>query len=65
MLNDGEFYHAMRHCAKLGALARVHAENGYVIVVKQHELLAKGITGPEGHPQSRPEEVSTPLIRGD
>ncbi|VDD87719.1 unnamed protein product [Enterobius vermicularis] len=57
MLNDGEFYHAMRHCAKLGALARVHAENGYVIVVKQHELLAKGITGPEGHPQSRPEEI--------
>lgn len=57
MLNDGEFYHAMRHCAELGALARVHAENGYVILEKQKELLDKGVTGPEGHSQSRPEEV--------
>uniref|UniRef100_A0A0N5AEU7 dihydropyrimidinase n=1 Tax=Syphacia muris TaxID=451379 RepID=A0A0N5AEU7_9BILA len=57
MLNDGEFYHAMRRCAQLGALARVHAENGYVILEKQKELLDKGVTGPEGHPQSRPEEV--------
>lgn len=59
MLNDGEFYHAMLHCTQLGALARVHAENGLVIIEKQKELLRHGVIGPEGHTQSRPEEVIT------
>ncbi|VDD94777.1 unnamed protein product [Enterobius vermicularis] len=57
MLNDGEFYHAMLHCTQLGALARVHAENGLVIIEKQKELLRHGVIGPEGHTQSRPEEL--------
>lgn len=57
MLNDGELYRAMRRCAEIGALARVHAENGHVIIKKQKELMTQGVTGPEGHPQSRPEEI--------
>uniref|UniRef100_A0A1I7XSM0 dihydropyrimidinase n=1 Tax=Heterorhabditis bacteriophora TaxID=37862 RepID=A0A1I7XSM0_HETBA len=57
MVRDEEFYQGLQHCSKLGALARVHAENGPVIAVKSQELLAKGITGPEGHILSRPEEV--------
>ena len=42
---------------QLGALGRVHAENGSVIAEKAKELIEKGVTGPEGHTQSRPEEV--------
>ncbi|CAI4227853.1 unnamed protein product [Auanema sp. JU1783] len=57
MVEDDEFYHAMKKCAKLGAIARVHAENGSVICEKEKEMLSLGITGPEGHCLSRPEEL--------
>ncbi|PAV63694.1 hypothetical protein WR25_07803 [Diploscapter pachys] len=57
MVRDEEFYQGMMHCSKIGALARVHAENGSVIAEKAKALLAQGVTGPEGHTQSRPEEL--------
>lgn len=57
MVNDKEFYQGLKQCARLKALARVHAENGSVIAEKQKELLNGGVTGPEGHTQSRPEEL--------
>ncbi|TMS38116.1 hypothetical protein L596_004912 [Steinernema carpocapsae] len=57
MVNDGEFYEGLKQCAKIGALGRVHAEAGHVIAIKQKDLLSKGVTGPEGHTQSRPEEL--------
>lgn len=47
MVDDNEFFHGLKQCAKIGALARVHAENGSVIFEKQKELLLQGITGPE------------------
>ncbi|CAD5227065.1 unnamed protein product [Bursaphelenchus xylophilus] len=57
MVEDHEFFQGLKQCAKVGALARVHAENGPVIAEKQKELLELGVTGPEGHTQSRPEEL--------
>ncbi len=31
MLGDDQMYQAFQHCRRIGALARVHAENGDVI----------------------------------
>jgi dihydropyrimidinase len=57
MVNDDEMYNSFRRCAELGALPLVHAENGDVVARMQADLLARGVTGPEGHSYSRPPEV--------
>jgi dihydropyrimidinase len=59
MVHDDEMFKAMKDCRRIGALARVHCENGDVIHEKEQEILQLGICGPEGHTQSRPEEVIT------
>jgi dihydropyrimidinase len=57
MVNDDEMYNSFRRCAELGALPLVHAENGDVVARMQADLLARGVTGPEGHSYSRPPQV--------
>ncbi|TMQ71813.1 MAG: hypothetical protein E6K80_04390 [Candidatus Eisenbacteria bacterium] len=57
MVDDGQLYEIMREAAKLGAVVTVHAENGDAVWHLQRELLAKGCTGPEFHPVSRPSLV--------
>jgi dihydropyrimidinase len=57
MVNDDELYHSFSRCAELGALPLVHAENGDIVFRMQADLLARGVTGPEGHAYSRPPEV--------
>ncbi len=57
MVNDEELFASFKRCAELGAMPLVHAENGDVVAALQTELLASGITGPEGHAYSRPPEV--------
>ncbi len=57
MVNDDELYNSFARCAHLGAMPLVHAENGDVVALMQEALLARGVTGPEGHAYSRPPEV--------
>ena len=54
MVDDHALYQVMKVAAETGAVVTVHAENGDVVWNLQQELIAKGLTGPEFHPVSRP-----------
>ena len=57
MCDDEVLVNSFGRARELGALCTVHAENGELVYHLQQEVLKKGITGPEGHPQSRPPRV--------
>lgn len=57
MVPDENLVKSFARCLELGAMPTVHAENGELVYHLQQEVLKKGITGPEGHPLSRPPEV--------
>jgi dihydropyrimidinase len=57
MCDDEVLVNSFTRCLELGALPTVHAENGELVYRLQQELLQRGITGPEGHPMSRPPAV--------
>lgn len=57
MADDEVLVNSFMRALELGALPTVHAENGELVFRLQRELLARGLTGPEAHPLSRPPEV--------
>ena len=57
MADDELLVSSFLRARELGALCTVHAENGELVYHLQQALLKAGITGPEGHPLSRPPAV--------
>ncbi|WP_259780143.1 dihydropyrimidinase [Aestuariispira ectoiniformans] len=57
MADDEILYNSFSRALELGAIPTVHAENGELVFQLQKKLIAEGITGPEGHPLSRPPEA--------
>jgi len=54
MCDDEVLVNSFTRARELGALCTIHAENGELVWRMQQEIFARGITGPEGHPLSRP-----------
>jgi dihydropyrimidinase len=57
MCDDEVLVNSFTRARELGALCTCHAENGELVARLQKEIFDRGITGPEGHPLSRPPQV--------
>src|SRR5258706_144770 len=57
MCDDETLVNSFKRALELGAMPTVHAENGELVFLLQKEVARMGITGPEGHPLSRPPMV--------
>jgi dihydropyrimidinase len=57
MADDEVLVNSFSRALELGAIVTVHAENGELVFRLQKAIYDKGITGPEGHPLSRPPQV--------
>lgn len=62
MVTDEELLQGFKKCKELGAVPQVHAENGDAVAEGQTRIFGLGITGPEGHPLSRPPVVGLKFL---
>lgn len=60
MCDDETLVNSFKRSLELGAMPTVHAENGELVYLLQQTVADMGITGPEGHPLSRP-----PMVEGE
>ena len=61
-LNDVELMEVLEALKSVGGICGVHCENGPLITAMQQRVLAQGITGPEGHPLSHPDQTEAEAI---
>ena len=57
MLKEDDMIHAIKKCKELGSVAMIHAENGDLVEECIARVKSQGVTGPEGHLLSRPEQL--------
>ncbi len=62
-LDDAQMYDLLSALRPFGGVLGVHCENGTLVNRLQREQLEKGVTGPAGHPASRPPVVEAEAIR--
>ena len=61
-VDDGAIYAALKAAKNEGALIGVHCENWDVLNRRIQEVKARGLTGPAGHPLSRPAPVEAEAV---
>lgn len=59
-VDDSELYRTLKLAKELGVIVTAHCENETLVAERSRELLAAGVTGPEGHHESRP-----PLVEAE
>lgn len=61
-VNDRELFEILDALKALGGILGVHCENSGIIEACTAKVKAGGVTGPEGHPLSRPDEAEAEAI---
>ncbi len=61
-LDDAQTMELLEAIRPFDGILCVHCENGTLVDALQRRVLARGITGPEGHPLSRPAECEAEAI---
>ncbi|KAG7458449.1 hypothetical protein MATL_G00220300 [Megalops atlanticus] len=61
-MTNTQLYKVLTALRELSAVPLVHAENGNLIAQEQSKILSMGITGPEGHALSHPEELESEAV---